>query len=61
MNVITSSLLVTKLVRMSSGGSEILISKNAHISVNIWRYEKFEIVDQSGMRYELLKIAIRVM
>ena len=61
MNVFTSSLLVTKLVRLTSGGAEISKSKNAHISVNIWSYEKIEIVEQSGMRYEMLKNAIRVM
>ena len=59
LNVITSSFLLTKLVRLSSDGGEILISKNAHISVNIWSYKTFEIVEQSG--YEMLKHAIRVM
>ena len=48
-SVITSSLLVTKLVRLSSDGGKISISKNAHISVNIWSYEKFEIVEQSNV------------
>ena len=60
-NVIASSLLVTKLVRLTSDGGKFLISNNAHISVNIWTYEKFDIVEQSGMRYEMLKNAISLL